>query len=71
MIPKVEACFEALGRGVPQAHIIDGRVRHSLLLEIFTDRGRRYGNSCLVDGFPVTCLLGDDKTIDEGDHGDP
>lgn len=39
MIPKVEACLEALQAGVRKTHIIDGRLRHSLLLEIFTDRG--------------------------------
>jgi acetylglutamate kinase len=39
MIPKVEACLESLRAGVGQTHIIDGRLRHSLLLEIYTDRG--------------------------------
>ena len=39
MIPKVNACIEALHGGVPKAHIIDARLRHALLLEIFTDRG--------------------------------
>lgn len=39
MIPKVEACLECLEAGVKKIHIIDGRVRHSLLLEIFTDHG--------------------------------
>ncbi len=39
MIPKVEACLEALQAGVRKTHIIDGRLRHSLLLEIYTDRG--------------------------------
>ncbi len=39
MIPKVEACLETLGRGVGKIHIIDGRLRHSLLLEIYTTRG--------------------------------
>jgi acetylglutamate kinase len=39
MIPKVEACLESLKAGVNKVHIIDGRLRHSLLLEIFTDRG--------------------------------
>lgn len=39
MIPKVECCMEALGDGVGAAHIIDGRVRHALLLEVFTDSG--------------------------------
>ncbi|HWA97723.1 MAG TPA: acetylglutamate kinase [Pirellulales bacterium] len=39
MIPKVEACLEPLERGVRKVHIIDGRQRHSLLLEIYTSRG--------------------------------
>jgi len=39
MIPKVEACIKALESGVPRTHIIDGRSMHSLLLEIFTDKG--------------------------------
>ena len=39
MIPKVECCIEALRGGVKRAHIIDGRVRHALLLEVLTDRG--------------------------------
>lgn len=39
MIPKVEACLETLRKGVKKIHIIDGRVRHSLLLEIFTNLG--------------------------------
>jgi acetylglutamate kinase len=39
MIPKVEACLEALDYGVSKAHIIDGRVEHAILLELFTDYG--------------------------------
>lgn len=39
MIPKVEACLDTLDRGVGKVHIIDGRLRHSLLLEIFTTSG--------------------------------
>jgi acetylglutamate kinase len=39
MKPKVEACLRALEAGCRKAHIIDGRFPHSLLLEIFTDRG--------------------------------
>ena len=39
MIPKVAACLAAVRAGVPQAHILDGRVPHALLLEVFTDRG--------------------------------
>ena len=39
MFPKVEACLIALDGGVRKAHIIDGRIPHSLLLEIYTDEG--------------------------------
>jgi len=39
MIPKVEACLETLQRGVRKVHIIDGMLRHSLLLEIYTNLG--------------------------------
>ncbi len=39
MIPKVEACLDSIAAGVRKTHIIDGRLRHSLLLEIFTEIG--------------------------------
>ena len=39
MLPKVDACLTALDAGVRKAHIIDGRIQHSLLLEIYTDKG--------------------------------
>jgi acetylglutamate kinase len=39
MYPKVEACLTAIDAGVKKAHIIDGRIPHSLLLEIYTDKG--------------------------------
>jgi acetylglutamate kinase len=39
MIPKVECCLDALRGGVACAHIVDGRILHAILLEIFTDRG--------------------------------
>lgn len=39
MIPKVEACLNSIAAGVRKTHIIDGRLRHSLLLEIFTESG--------------------------------
>jgi acetylglutamate kinase len=39
MIPKMEACLRAVRGGVPQATVIDGRVPHSLLLEVFTPEG--------------------------------
>jgi acetylglutamate kinase len=39
MAPKMEACLRAVQGGVPQAHVIDGRVAHSVLLEVFTTEG--------------------------------
>ncbi|WP_027389871.1 acetylglutamate kinase [Chrysiogenes arsenatis] len=39
MLPKVDTCRHAIHAGVPKVHIIDGRARHSVLLEIFTDAG--------------------------------
>ncbi|MDD7968898.1 acetylglutamate kinase [Actinomycetospora lemnae] len=39
MIPKMEACLRAVQGGVPRAHVIDGRVAHSVLLEVFTSAG--------------------------------
>ncbi len=39
MIPKLEACIRAVTQGVPQAHVVDGRQPHSMLLEIFTSEG--------------------------------
>jgi acetylglutamate kinase len=39
MVPKVEACLDTLDKGVGKIHIIDGRIRHSLLLEIYTNKG--------------------------------
>jgi acetylglutamate kinase len=39
MIPKMEACLRAVRGGVPQAHVLDGRVPHAVLLEVFTDSG--------------------------------
>jgi acetylglutamate kinase len=39
MVPKMEACLRAVRGGVPAAHVVDGRVPHSILLEIFTDEG--------------------------------
>jgi acetylglutamate kinase len=39
MVPKMEACLHAVRGGVPQAHVIDGRVAHSILLEVFTSEG--------------------------------
>ena len=39
MLPKLESCIEALENGVRQAHILDGRIQHAVLLEIFTPEG--------------------------------
>jgi acetylglutamate kinase len=39
MVPKMEACLRAVRGGVPRAHVLDGRIPHSLLLEIFTQEG--------------------------------
>src|ERR1700750_156864 len=39
MVPKIEACLRAVAAGVPSAHVIDGRVEHCVLVELFTDEG--------------------------------
>lgn len=39
MIPKIDCCVEAVRRGVPRAHIIDGRIAHSILIELLSDKG--------------------------------
>lgn len=39
MIPKLQACLQALALGCPRAHILDGRIPHALLIEVFTDAG--------------------------------
>jgi acetylglutamate kinase len=48
MIPKMEACLSAVRGGVPQAHVLDGRLPHAVLLEIFTDSG--IGTMVVPDG---------------------
>jgi acetylglutamate kinase len=48
MIPKVQGCLDTLDKGVRKIHIIDGRVRHSLLLEVYTSRG--VGTEIAKDG---------------------
>jgi acetylglutamate kinase len=50
MIPKMEACLRAVRGGVPQAHVLDGRLPHAVLLEIFTDSG--IGTMVVPDGAP-------------------
>jgi acetylglutamate kinase len=39
MIPKVDCCIEAIRRGVKKVFIVDGRVKHSILMELLTDEG--------------------------------
>jgi len=39
MFPKVKCCLKALRGGVKKAHIVDGRLKHAILLEVFTDEG--------------------------------
>ena len=39
MVPKIEACLRAVSGGVPSAHVVDGRVEHCVLVELFTDEG--------------------------------
>jgi acetylglutamate kinase len=53
MTPKTECCIRALAQGVKAAHIVDGRVAHSLLLEVFTNAGigtMVVGSPGLLDG---------------------
>lgn len=50
MIPKMGACLAAVRGGVPQAHVLDGRLPHAVLLEIFTDSG--IGTMVVPDGRP-------------------
>lgn len=52
MIPKMGACLAAVRGGVPQAHILDGRLPHSILLEIFTDSG--IGTMVVPNSRPTT-----------------
>jgi acetylglutamate kinase len=51
MIPKMQACLTAVRGGVPRAHVLDGRLPHAILLEIFTDSGT--GTMVLPDGAPA------------------
>lgn len=52
MIPKVNCCVRSLAQGVRAAHVLDGRVPHSLLLEIFTDAG--IGSMIVASGFTTS-----------------
>ncbi len=51
MVPKVEACLEIVDSGVGKVHIIDGQLRHSLLLEIYTDHG--VGTQIVAEDPPI------------------
>lgn len=51
MVPKLEACIRAVEGGIERTHVIDGRVPHSLLLEVFTDEG--IGTMIVPDGAPA------------------
>lgn len=61
MIPKLEACIRAVSQGVPQAHVVDGRQPHSMLLELFTSEG--FGTMILPDAAP--------RTTDDDGEGSP
>ncbi|WP_031468920.1 acetylglutamate kinase [Sciscionella sediminilitoris] len=55
MVPKMEACLRAVQSGVPRAHVIDGRIAHSVLLEVFTSKGigtMVYPGEAASDGEP-------------------
>lgn len=39
MLPKMEACLHAIDGGVTRAHVVDGRIAHGVLVEVFTDSG--------------------------------
>jgi acetylglutamate kinase len=56
MIPKMRACLSAVSGGVPQAHVLDGRLPHAVLLEIFTDSG--IGTMVVPDAGPVAAQAG-------------
>jgi acetylglutamate kinase len=60
MLPKVEASFTALSGGVRKAHIIDGRIPHSLLLEVYTEQG-----------IGTEIVVGEGEAIDDPEHATP
>jgi acetylglutamate kinase len=59
MIPKMEACLAAVRGGVPQAHVLDGRLKHAILLEIFTDSG--IGTMISADPGGQSSRMGDSR----------
>jgi acetylglutamate kinase len=48
MVPKMEACLRAVEGGISEAHVIDGRIAHSILMEVFTSKG--IGTMVIPDG---------------------
>ena len=62
MVPKMEACLRAVRDGVPTATVIDGRVPHSVLLEVFTDAG--------IGTMVTACSNLADRRTDRGRQGD-
>ncbi|MGW5695668.1 hypothetical protein ACWEWX_33465, partial [Streptomyces asiaticus] len=64
MVPKMEGCLYAVRHGVTTARVLDGRVPHSILLEIFTDEG--IGTMVLPDG----TAIGTEDTADQDSDGD-
>jgi acetylglutamate kinase len=70
MIPKMEACLAAVRGGVPQAHVLDGRLQHAVLLEIFTDSG--IGTMVVPDPPPAPANLNGPRPNapdHDGSHG--
>jgi acetylglutamate kinase len=63
MIPKMEACLTAVRGGIPQAHVLDGRLPHAVLLEIFTDSG--IGTMVIPDG-PAPARAAPDGAAPDG-----
>ncbi|WP_283132934.1 acetylglutamate kinase [Rhizohabitans arisaemae] len=68
MVPKMEACLTAVLGGVPQAHVLDGRVPHSILLEMFTDEGI---GTMVVGGEPAVPAGSADDWSGAGGVGGP
>jgi acetylglutamate kinase len=68
MIPKMEACLTAVRGGVPQAHVLDGRLRHAVLLEIFTDSG--IGTMVVGDEAEGDAAEDDEAEDEAGGDGD-
>jgi acetylglutamate kinase len=66
MVPKMEACLRAVRGGVPRAHVIDGRLAHSVLLEVFTTHG--VGTMVSPDGVSSDGALPDDRKDTQDVH---